>query len=100
MPHNNRFYVRKTADKDLDKIFVYSVENFGMKRAEQYINDIVTAFQNLAENYKQSRDCSHVRPNLYAWDVVSHVIFYKPTNDGVSIYRILHSSMDYKKHIN
>ncbi len=100
MPHNQKFHVRKTADKDLNKIFIYSVENFGIKRAEQYIDDIVTTFQNLAENYEQGRDCSYIKPNLYAWDIVSHVIFYKPTKDGISIYRILHSSMDYKKHIN
>jgi toxin ParE1/3/4 len=101
MPQNKKFYVRKTADKDLENIFVYSVENFGMERAEKYISDIVTAFQNLAaDNFKQGRDYSHVRPNLYALDVVSHVIFYKPTKDGVSIYRVLHKSMDYKKHLN
>jgi toxin ParE1/3/4 len=99
MPQNKKFYVRKTADKDLEVIFIYSVENFGMKRAEEYIYDIIAAFQNLADNFKQGRDCSHVRPNLYAWNVVSHVIFYKPTKDGVSIYRVLHKSMDYKKHM-
>ncbi len=71
-----------------------------MRRAEKYIDDLVIVFQKLADNYKQGRDCSHVRPNLYAWNVVSHVIYYKPTKDGVSIYRVLHSSMDYKKHVN
>lgn len=100
MPQTKIFHIRKTADKDLENIFVYSVENFGMKRAEQYIDDLVMAFQNLANNYKLGRGCSHVRPNLYAWDVISHVVYYKPTKDGVSIYRVLHNSMDYKKHVN
>ena len=99
MHQNKKFHVRKTADKDLNKIFVYSVENFGVKRAERYIDKIVAAFESLAANYKQGRNCNHIRPNLYAWDTVSHVIFYKPTNDGISIYRILHKSMDYKKHM-
>jgi toxin ParE1/3/4 len=62
MLQNKKFYVRKTADKDLENIFVYSVENFGMERAEKYIGDIVAAFQNLADNYKQDRDCGHVQP--------------------------------------
>ena len=33
-------------------------------------------------------------PNLYAWNVISHVIYYEPTKDGISIYRVLHKSMD------
>ena len=99
MPQTKIFHIRKTADKDLENIFIYSVEEFGIKRAEKYIDDLVLAFQTLANDYNLGRDCSHVRPNLYAWNVVSHVIYYKPTKDGISIYRVLHKSMDYKKHL-
>jgi len=99
MPKNKIFHIRKTANKDLESIFIYSVENFGMERAERYIDDLVSAFQTLANNYNQGKDCSHVRPNLYSHNVVSHVIYYKPSKDGISIYRVLHKSMDYIKHI-
>jgi toxin ParE1/3/4 len=96
---NKKFYIRETANKDLNNIFIYSVETFGVDRAEEYIGDLVTAFQSLADNYRQGKDYSHIHTNLYAWNVVSHVIYYKPTDDGVSIYRVLHKSMDYKKHL-
>lgn len=96
---NKKFYIRETANRDLNNIFIYSVETFGMERAEEYIDDLVTAFQSLADNCQQGRNYSHVHTNLYAWNVVSHVIYYKPTDDGVSIYRVLHKSMDYKKHL-
>jgi toxin ParE1/3/4 len=98
MPQTKIFHIRKTADKDLENIFIYSVEKFGIKRAEKY-NYLVFAFQTLANDYNLGRDCSHVRPNLYAWNVVSHVIYYKPTKGGISIYRVLHKSMDYIKHL-
>lgn len=99
MPHNKIFYIRETANKDLNNIFIYSVETFGMERAKRYLDDLVSAFQTLANNYNQGRDYSHVRPNLYAWNVVSHVIYYKPTKEGISVYRVLHKSMDYQKHL-
>ncbi len=96
---NKKFHVRETADRDLNDIFIYSFETFGLERAEKYIDDLVSAFQFLADNYNQGRNCSHIRSNLYAWKVVSHVIYYKPTDDGVSIYRVLHKSMDYEMHL-
>ncbi|MCB1936851.1 MAG: type II toxin-antitoxin system RelE/ParE family toxin [Nitrosomonas sp.] len=42
---SKKFYIRKTADEDLNNIFIYSVENFGIERAEKYIDDLVSAFQ-------------------------------------------------------
>ncbi len=99
MSQNKIFYIRETAHKDLNNIFIYSVETFGMERAERYLDDLVSAFQTLANNYNQGRDYGHVRPNLYAWNVVSHVIYYKPTKEGISVYRVLHKSMDYQKHL-
>ena len=44
MPQTKIFHVRKTADKDLENIFIYRVEEFGIKRAEKYIDDLVLAF--------------------------------------------------------
>lgn len=99
MPKNKIFYIHEKANEDLNNIFIYSAEAFGIERAEKYIDDLVSAFQALANNYKQGRDCSHVYPDLYAFNVVSHVIYYESIKEGVSIYRVLHKSMDYQKHL-
>jgi toxin ParE1/3/4 len=91
--------LRPIADKDLKNIYRYSTEKWGQVRADRYIIDIEKTFQNLAISNKQGRDCSHVRPNLRAFSVVSHVIFYKPTTYGIAVIRILHNSMDENRHI-
>lgn len=99
MPENKTYSIRKTADQDLEKILLYSVNNWGTTRAERYIREIVETFQILADDYSIGLDYSHVRPNLYAYRVVSHLVFYKPSKKGVSILRILHKSMDFERHI-
>lgn len=93
------FKLRPKADKDLEKIYSYSVKEWGAARADQYILDIEKTFQNLADSHTLGRDYSHVRPSLRAFSVVSHVIFYMPTAYGMAVIRVLHKSMDEKRHI-
>ncbi len=99
MPNNKTFHVRKIADKDLEKILIYSIDHWGVVRAEQYVREIAESFQLLANDFTLGIDYSRIRPNIYAYRVVSHLIFYKPEKEGVSILRILHKSMDFKRHV-
>lgn len=99
MTESRIFHIRQKADHDLDNIFMYSYENWGTERAFKYIDDLVQSFQLLADNYKLGRSYNNVRADLYGYKVVSHIIFYKPTDHGIDIHRTLHKSMDYKRHI-
>lgn len=89
------FKVRPKADADLEGIFDYTAQEWGLGKAEDYIRDIHQAFLTVAENNRIGRDRSHVRPSLRAYNVHSHVVFYKPTGYGAAIIRVLHKSMDY-----
>lgn len=93
------FKLRPKADQDLQNIYTYSVEQWGTSRADKYIRDLETAFQKLAATHTLGRDCGHIHPNLRAYRVVSHVIFYKPAPFGIAVIRVLHKSMDEKRHI-
>lgn len=99
MTESRTFHIRQKADHDLDNIFMYSYENWGAERAFKYIDDLVQSFQLLADNDKLGRSYNNVRADLYGYKIVSHIIFYKPTDYGIDIHRILHKSMDYKRHI-
>ena len=93
------FKVRKKADSDLQKIYIHSSKEFGTVRADKYIHDIENIFNNLAQNSMMGRDCSHINPKLRAFSVESHTVYYKVENYGVAIIRILHQSMNEKKHL-
>jgi toxin ParE1/3/4 len=32
------------------------------------------------------------RPGLRAWPVASYVIYYRPTDEGIEVYRVLHGA--------
>ncbi|NQZ08472.1 MAG: type II toxin-antitoxin system RelE/ParE family toxin, partial [Algicola sp.] len=44
MSNNKSFQLRPKAEKDLERIYDYSLQEFGDERADQYIKDLNAAF--------------------------------------------------------
>ena len=99
MRANKKFRLRPKAEEDLENIYEYSYQKFGSARADKYIRDLDDAFNKLADEPSLGSDYSHVRPDLVAYRVASHVFFFKPSVDGITILRVLHKSMDYGRHL-
>ena len=97
MPSNIK--LRPKAESDLTNIYLYSAKEWGAVQADAYLQAIDDTFRQLNQHPKLGRDYGLVRSNLRAYDINSHVIFYKKTQDGIVIIRILHSSMDVRRHI-
>ncbi|MBA2711605.1 MAG: type II toxin-antitoxin system RelE/ParE family toxin [Tatlockia sp.] len=75
------------------------MQEFGIKRTEDYILAIDTNFQHLAEDPLISRTCDDVQESLRAFNIGSHVIFFKMTHYGIAVIRVLHQSMDFSRHL-
>ncbi len=99
MSNNKRFQLRPKAEKDLERIYDYSLQEFGDERADQYIKDLNAAFYKLACDPSLAKNYTFVRSDLYSYRVVSHVIFFKLAANGITIVRVLHKSMDYGRHL-
>ncbi|WP_118986962.1 type II toxin-antitoxin system RelE/ParE family toxin [Photorhabdus sp. CRCIA-P01] len=93
------FFLKPKAEQDLEAIFEYSYQEFGLERAYQYIKNIDRAFHTLAEAPGLARNYSHVRPGVKSFPVASHIIFFRLMANGITIVRVLHQSMDYQRHI-
>lgn len=91
--------LRPSADEDLESIYDYSFEKFGLNRAIEYIHDLNSTFIKLANNPDLARKCDFIKPNLQTYQVSSHIIFFKATKTRISIIRILHKSMDSPRHL-
>jgi toxin ParE1/3/4 len=87
------------AAADLDRIHEYTILNFGLKQAREYLSGLHERFETLAENPMQGRSASELSPGLRRLEFQSHVVFYVPTDKDIRIVRVLHQSMDVKKHI-
>ncbi|MCC8458688.1 type II toxin-antitoxin system RelE/ParE family toxin [Photorhabdus aegyptia] len=93
------FFLKPKAEQDLEAIFEYSYQEFGLEKAYQYIKNIDKAFHTLAEAPGLARNYNHVRLGLKAFPVASHIIFFRLMANGITIVRVLHQSMDYQRHM-
>jgi len=91
--------LRPKAKLDLKKIYKYSVENWGVTKADKYIKDLESTFTKLSNNKLSSNNADYIKPSILSYKVVSHVVFFSKTPNGIEVIRILHKSMDYKRHV-
>jgi toxin ParE1/3/4 len=99
MSKSRTISLRPKAIADLEDIFKYSVPEFGIARAEQYIRGLNEAFISLAEEPHVANVYGHIKPKLMGFPVVSHIIFFRYTSTQLLIIRVLHKSMDYIRHL-
>lgn len=94
-------YQRAAARSDLVEHFVYLAENAGLTVAERFLTNAEASFNVLAEQPKMGAQLKLKNPamsEMRKWrvkDFDSHLIFYVPRQDGVSIVRVLHGAMDW-----
>ncbi|MFT6077313.1 MAG: plasmid stabilization system protein ParE [Myxococcota bacterium] len=58
MKKNHKIFIKPSAYKDLKNIYLYSLKEFGTKRADRYVKDLDMAFNKLAKNPKLGNDYS------------------------------------------
>lgn len=87
------------ARRDLIEIADY-ISNNSVDAAMRFLNAAEETFQFIAENPLVGQlflPSSELIPPLRIWPVHNfrnHLIFFRPTNDGVEIIRVLHGARD------
>lgn len=87
------------AERDLEKIIDFTVEHWGTLQALKYIDGLEVIAQTLADNPDIGLKCEALSADLLSFPYQQHILYYINDFHGVSIVRILHASMDSKKHI-
>lgn len=87
------------AAADLDEIYEYTILNFGLTQAQAYLHGLQERFDALAERPTQGRSATQFAPKLRRFEHQSHMIFYLLEEQRVLIVRVLHQSMDVKRHL-
>ena len=94
-------YQHAAARLDLVEQFVYLAEEAGLDRAERFLASAEASFNDLARQPMIGAPLTLRQPNLATmrkWrikDFESHLIFYIPHSDGVTIVRVLHAARDW-----
>lgn len=80
------YRLARRADRKLEAIYRYTLENFGAARADAYFAALEETFRLLAERPHIGRGFHEYR----RFEHESHVIFYRPRRGGILIVDIFH----------
>lgn len=82
------------AELDLQNIWRYTQQEWSTGQADRYIEVLASAFVELADAPKTAPSCDHIRPGYRRRSIERHVIYFRITDYGIVIVRILHVRMD------
>lgn len=96
----NQYRISQEAIKDLNKIWVYTLNKWSKEQADRYYDLMISEIQFIADNFMSGKSAEQTRKNYRVTKIKSHLVFYrKVENDIVEIVRILHQRMDIKKRL-
>jgi toxin ParE1/3/4 len=92
------YRLSRLALADLDGIYAYTCEHWSPQQAQRYYAELIASFEALATGDRQGRD-AQLGNDVLKVAVGAHVAFYRVTDAGVDIVRILHRAMDFERHL-
>lgn len=87
------------AQADLDEIWDFTAKRWGLDQAETYTRLLQGAIETIAAEPTRGRACDDIRAGYRKYPVGSHVLFYRKTEAGTDVVRILHQRMDVIRHL-
>ncbi|MEP3298277.1 MAG: type II toxin-antitoxin system RelE/ParE family toxin [Pseudoruegeria sp.] len=94
----NRVTFSPAAIADIDGIWDYTAETWGLDQADRYTDDIRDACDDLAAGTKQGRTAD-IRDGYLKYSVGKHFVFFIRTGGGIAVIRVLHQQMDTDRHL-
>jgi len=75
-----RYTLRQLAKNDLEEIWLYTLQQWGVEQADKYIRGLISRFSWLTENSQIGKHRDDIKQGYYSFPEGSHIIFYILTN--------------------
>ncbi|MGQ0675354.1 MAG: type II toxin-antitoxin system RelE/ParE family toxin [Rhodospirillales bacterium] len=93
------YRLRALALEDIREIAQYTQQNWGIKQRDRYLDGLFRCFGNSAQTPALGMAREDIAPSLRSFRTGRHLVIYLPAEDGVQIVRVLHESMDVRRHL-
>jgi toxin ParE1/3/4 len=93
------FRLSPAAERDLEGIWKYTRDEWGLQQAERYVDMLTTTCQALAQSPMSAPACEHIRKGYRRRGVGRHMIYFRITTYGIAVIRVLHERMDAPRHL-
>ena len=87
------------AERDLELIWHYTFEEWGLEQAHRYTDELTEAFARLAAKPNIASAADHIRKGYRRTRVGRHVIYIRPEEYGIAVVRVLHDRMLPARHL-
>ena len=94
-----RYQFTDKAERDLEGIIDYTVQQWGASQADTYLDGLETRAQLLADNPDLGAKRQALSEGLLSFPYESHILYYMKQPGGITIVRVLHQNMDPLKHL-
>ena len=74
---------------DLDRLYEFGVEQFGLEQADRYFDGLIARFETIVRNPLLAPAVEHLLPGLRRSVYFSHTIYYLVDASGIQVIRIL-----------
>ena len=98
-PPMAEYRLTPAAEQDLENIWIYTCQQWGIAQANRYIDILIEIFAKLASSPDIAPVCDHIRPGYRRYGVERHILYFRTTDYGIVIVRILHDRMDASRHV-
>jgi toxin ParE1/3/4 len=96
----SRYLLSPAAQADLEQIWDYTHDRWGVDQAEEYLRELQRAIERAAANPQIGRACDEIRRGYRKLVAGSHTLFYRVSAEGaIDVVRVLHQRMDVDRHL-
>jgi len=91
--------ITNAALADLRAIRDYTLDQWGERQEAIYINEMWAKFEEMASHPEHFRERKDLFPGCRIAVQGQHIILFKVDSESLQVVRVLHSAMDFKRHI-
>ena len=95
----SHYQLREAALTDLEDIWQYTFETWGVDQADHYVQTLLTRCEWLAEQPQLGKVRDDIKPGYFCFPEGRHLVFYKQMNSGIDVIGFPHQSMDVVRHL-
>ncbi len=95
---NPAYSIRALARDDLEEIWIFTFEEWGLEQADKYLNSLFSRFEWLSRNPYTGKDREDIKNGYFCFPEGMHLVFFTMTEYGIDIIGIPHQNMDVIRH--
>ncbi len=88
------YYLSEAAADDLDNIWIYGLNQWGLQQADHYHQKIMELLIFLVEHPDIGMNRHELGDFYQSYPIGSHIVFFRAYKEGIKVIRVLHQRMD------